>query len=71
MFEMVCGTAVLLIFFGIIGVGYHKHMKAIYDDIAHEEAHGMADEMFDEAMERAEFHVHSRLEIVDEMGRRG
>ena len=34
MFEMVCGTAVLLIFFGIIGVGYHKHMKAIYDDIA-------------------------------------
>jgi hypothetical protein len=29
----------------------------------------MADEMFDEAMERAEFHVHSRLEIVDEMGR--
>lgn len=69
MFDFITGSALLMLFFGIIGVGYHKHMKAIYDDIAHEEAQGMADEMFDEAMERAEFHVHSRLEIVDEMGR--
>ena len=69
MFDFITGSALLLLFFGIIGVGYHKHMKAIYDDIAHEEAQDMADEMFDEAMERAEFHVHSRLEIVDEMGR--
>jgi hypothetical protein len=69
MFEMVCGTAVLLIFFGIIAAAYHKHMSGIYRDIAEEEADEIADKRFEEAIKDARIKVHQRLEIIDEMGR--
>ena len=67
MFDFITGSALLLLFFGIIGVGYHKHMKAIYEDIAHEEAEEIADRRFDEACEHAEIRVKQQLVIIDEM----
>ena len=69
MFDFITGSALLLLFFGIIAAAYHKHMSSIYRDIAKEDAEEIADRRFYEACENAEIRVKQQLMIIDEMGR--
>lgn len=69
MLEIIGGSFVLALFFGILALAYHTHMSAIYEDIAEENAEEIADKLFEEACENAEIHVVQRLQIIDEMGR--
>lgn len=69
MFDFITGSALLLLFLCIIGVGYHKFMQSMYRDIAEEDAEEIADRKFYEACKNAEIRVKQQLVIVDEMGR--
>ena len=70
MLDKLLGAAMLLA--GIVAViaTYHKHMKAIYADIAEEDAECMANQMFEQMKRGMKIHVRQQLRIVDEMGRR-
>ena len=51
-------------------VTYHRHMKAIYDDIAAENAERLANRRFEQMKRGMRVRVVQRLQIVDEMERR-
>ena len=65
-----CGLLLLLCMVGIIALIYHKHMKAIYKDIAEKEAQEIADRRFRQMIQNARIKVIQRLEIIDEMKKR-
>ena len=50
-------------------ITYHRHMKAIYADIAAEDAERLAELRFEQMISGMEIHVRQQLRIVDEMGK--
>ena len=61
------GFLFLLCAVGIIIAAYHKHMTAIYSDIAEEQAQELADQYYRHMLKTARVKVVQRLEIIDEM----
>lgn len=64
------GLIVLLSVIVSVIMTYHRHMKAIYADIAAEDAERMANIKFEHMKNGMQVRVIQRLAIVDEMGRR-
>lgn len=62
--ESMCGVVAMIFAVVAIVLTYHKHMQAVWKDIAKEEA----DEMFDNYVRHCEYRVHTELHtmIVDE-----
>ena len=66
----IIGMIVLLSGLAALAVTYHRHMKAIYADIAAEDAERIAEMRFREMKRGMQVRVVQRLQIVDEMRRR-
>lgn len=66
----IIGMIVLLSGLAALAVTYHRHMKAIYADIAEENAERIAEIRFKEMKRGMQVRVVQRLQIVDEMRRR-
>ena len=66
----IAGFIMLLSGIAAVVVTYHRHMKAIYSDIAEEDAERMASERFEQMKAGMQVRVVQRLQIVDEMERR-
>lgn len=66
----IIGMIVLLSGLAALAVTYHRHMKAIYADIAAEDAERIAEMRFREMKRGMQVRVVQRLQIVDEMQRR-
>ena len=66
----IIGMLVLLSGLAALAVTYHRHMKAIYADIAAEDAERIAEMRFKEMKRGMQVRVVQRLQIVDEMQRR-
>lgn len=66
----IIGMIVLLSGLAALAVTYHRHMKAIYADIAAEDAERIAEMRFKEMKRGMQVRVVQRLQIVDEMRRR-
>ena len=64
------GLIVMLSVIVSVVVTYHRHMKAIYADIAAEDAERMANLRFEQMKNGMQVRVVQRLQIVDEMERR-
>ena len=64
------GLLFLLSSIAAVVVTYHRHMRAIYTDIAEEEAERMANIRFERMKAGMQVRVVQRLHIVDEMERR-
>ena len=64
------GLIVLLSGLAALVITYHRHMKAIYADIAAEDAERIAEMRFKEMKRGMQVRVVQRLQIVDEMQRR-
>ncbi len=64
------GLLFLLSSIAAVVVTYHRHMKAIYADIAAEDAERMANLRFEQMKAGMQVRVVQRLQIVDEMERR-
>lgn len=64
------GLIVLLSGLAALAVTYHRHMKAIYADIAEEDAERIANQRFEQMKRGMQVRVVQRLQIVDEMQRR-
>lgn len=69
MLDKLLGAAMLI--FGLVAlvITYHRHMKAIYADIAAEDAERLADMRFEQMKNGMKIHVRQQLRIVDEMGK--
>lgn len=63
---------ILFLLSGLVAVivTYHRHMKAIWADIAAEDANRMAEQKFREMKRNMQVRVVQRLVIHDEMGER-
>ena len=70
MLDKLLGAAMLLCGLAALVITYHRHMKAIYADIAAEDAERLAEMRFKEMKRGMQVRVVQRLQIVDEMGRR-
>ena len=68
--EVLLGIVILISGIAALAIAYHRHMKAIYAEIAKEDAKRMADMMFEQMKNGMKFRVVQRLQIVDEMERR-
>lgn len=66
----IIGMLVLLSGLAALVITYHRHMKAIYADIAAEDAERIAEMRFKEMKRGMQVRVVQRLQIVDEMRRR-
>ena len=66
----IIGMLVLLSGLAALVITYHRHMKAIYADIAAEDAERIAEMRFKEMKRGMQVRVVQRLQIVDEMQRR-
>ena len=64
------GLLFLISSIAAVVVTYHRHMRAIYTDIAEEEAERMANIRFERMKAGMQVRVVQRLQIVDEMERR-
>lgn len=64
------GLIVLLSVIVSVVMTYHRHMKAIYADIAEEDSERMANIKFEQMKNGMQVRVIQRLAIVDEMERR-
>lgn len=62
------GLLVLLSSITAVVITYHRHMKAIYADIAAEDADRMANQKFREMTRNMKVRIVQRLVIHDEMG---
>ena len=69
---LIKATGFLVLLSSIIAVivTYHRHMRAIYTDIAEEEAERIANIRFERMKAGMQVRVIQRLAIVDEMERR-
>lgn len=58
------GLLLVVVVVAVLAITYHKHMQAIWEDIAIEEA----DELFDSYVKHCEYRIHTELHtlIVDE-----
>lgn len=67
---LIKATGLLVLLSSIIAVivTYHRHMRAIYADIAAEDADRMANQKFREMKRNMQVRVVQRLVIHDEMG---
>ena len=63
----ILGLIMLLSMAAALCVTYHRHMKAIWADIAEDDAERMADEKFEQMKNSMQVRVVQRLQIVDEM----
>lgn len=70
MLDKLLGAAMLICGLAALVITYHRHMKAIYADIAAEDAERMANQRFEQMKRGMKIHVRQQLRIVDEMGRR-
>ena len=68
MLSKALGLLVLLSSIVAVVVTYHRHMKAIYADIAAEDADRMANQKFREMTRNMKVRIVQRLVIHDEMG---
>ena len=68
MLSKALGFLVLLSSITAVVITYHRHMKAIYADIAAEDADRMANQKFREMKRNMKVRVVQRLVIHDEMG---
>ena len=68
--EVLLGIVILISGIAALAIAYHRHMKAIYAEIAKEDAERMAAMMFEQMKNGMKFRVVQRLQIVDEMERR-
>ena len=68
--ETAIGILFLLSGLAAVIVTYHRHMKAIWADIASEDANRMAEQKFREMKRNMQVRVVQRLVIHDEMGER-
>ena len=68
MLSKALGFLVLLSSITAVVITYHRHMKAIYADIATEDADRMANQKFREMKRNMKVRVVQRLVIHDEMG---
>lgn len=66
--ETAIGILFLLSMFAALVVTYHRHMQAIWADIAAEDAERMANQKFHEMTRNMKVRVVQRLVIHDEMG---
>lgn len=68
MLSKALGLLVLLSSIVAVVITYHRHMKAIYADIAAEDADRMANQKFREMTRNMKVRIVQRLVIHDEMG---
>lgn len=68
--EVLLGIVILISGIAALVIAYHRHMKAMYAEIAKEDAKRMADMMFEQMKNGMKVRVVQRLQIVDEMERR-
>lgn len=68
MLSKALGLLVLLSSIAAVVITYHRHMKAIYADIAAEDADRMANQKFREMTRNMKVRIVQRLVIHDEMG---
>ena len=68
--EVLLGIVILISGIAALAIAYHRHMKAMYAEIAKEDAKRMADMMFEQMKNGMKVRVVQRLQIVDEMERR-
>lgn len=68
MLSKALGLLVLLSSITAVVITYHRHMKAIYADIAAEDADRMANRKFREMTRNMKVRIVQRLVIHDEMG---
>ena len=68
--EKIFGFLFLLSGLAAVIVTYHRHMKAIWADIAAEDANRIAEQKFREMKRNMQIRVIQRLVIHDEMGER-
>ena len=68
--EKILGLLFLLSMLAALAVTYHRHMQAIWADIAAEDANRMAEQKFREMKRNMKIRVIQRLTIKDEMGER-
>ena len=61
------GFIMLLSSIAALVITYHRHMQAIYADIAAEDAERMANQRFEQMKRGMRVRVVQRLQIVDEM----
>ena len=66
--ETAIGFLFLMSGIAAIVITYHRHMKAIYSDIANEDANRLAEQKFREMKRNMQVRVIQRLTIKDEMG---
>ncbi len=62
------GLIMLISMLGGLCATYHRHMQAIYSDIAADDAERMANRRFEQMVRGMRVRVVQRLQIVDEMG---
>lgn len=63
------GLAVLVVAAIVVIITYHRHMTAIYKDIAVHEAERLAEQRFREMIRDARVQLRQRIEIIDETKR--
>ncbi len=68
MLSKALGFLVLLSSIAAVVITYHRHMRAIYADIAAEDADRMANQKFREMKRNMKVRIVQRLVIHDEMG---
>ena len=62
------GLIMLLSGIAAVCITYHRHMQAIWADIAAEDAERIANRRFEQMVRGMRVHIVQRLHIVDEMG---
>ena len=65
------GLAVLVVAVVVVAITYHRHMSAIYRDIAEHEAERLAEQRFREMIQTARVQLRQRIEIIDETNENG
>ena len=63
------GLAVMVVAVIAVIITYHRHMTAIYKDIAEHEAERLAEQRFREMIRDARVQLRQRIEIIDETKR--